>query len=595
MIFGATAFAVQWSVIRYYQEKLDQSGADVDVLDVFSMPTVKKEARETETGLFLSGMIAQGRRDWDMAWQSYSKLHEKYSDNPDFALRAFTLALGNGDYIQAAIIADGLHENLIDMEGELKSSDKYDLMRLFLVLRHVKNAEWEQALSLANIMDKGPLAGFSRPIIESWVRAEFESDALEIFQSGRNALQFYYKALAAEYAGKNDMALSLMNKVQPDSMTSGKLADIAEFYARIGKETRAIQILKRGLVRFNRSDRLGEILQKLESDNENGQVEFVPQYKNAAEAIAAAHHDFAQIMGSENALDSTLLFARLAAYLNPENPDFHLTIASVLQSQGRLEQAFEAYRKVPSDHHDYSRALSESVVLLSDKDKIEEAEILIRQAIESAEASVAHNNNMPFYHYLLGNILREQKDYIKAIEAYDTAEQLARAQNDGELPQNLWSIYYTRAIAYDLSDQWEKAEADLLIALEKLPENPIILNYLGYSYADKNINLQKAKDMISRAVMAAPNDAYIIDSMGWILYRKGEYAQAVKYLERAAALKPYHMVINAHLGDALWKVGRKIEAYYMWQRAVDYYDETDEEQARLIDDTRRKAKHGMGG
>ena len=99
--------------------------------------------------------------------------------------------------------------------------------------------------------------------------------------------------------------------------------------------------------------------------------------------------------------------------------------------------------------------------------------------------------------------------------------------------------------------------------------------------------------MISQAVLAAPSDGYIIDSMGWILYRMGDYTEAVKYLERAARIRPYHMVINDHLGDAYWSVGRKLEAKYMWQRAVDYYDDTEEEQQRMIDETRRKVKEGL--
>ena len=88
-------------------------------------------------------------------------------------------------------------------------------------------------------------------------------------------------------------------------------------------------------------------------------------------------------------------------------------------------------------------------------------------------------------------------------------------------------------------------------------------------------------------------DAYIIDSMGWVYYRLGEYDKAVTYLERATSLRPYHMVINDHLGDAYWKVGRKIEAYYMWQRALDYFDPTEEDQVRMIDETRRKLKEGL--
>jgi tetratricopeptide (TPR) repeat protein len=193
----------------------------------------------------------------------------------------------------------------------------------------------------------------------------------------------------------------------------------------------------------------------------------------------------------------------------------------------------------------------------------------------------------------LGNIYRADKQLKKALAEYNRAEKLGLAQNDGILPRELLPLHYSRAIVYDLLDMWDKAEADLLIAMDKIPNNPIVLNYLGYAYADRGMELEKAKSMIGQALMAAPNDAYIVDSMGWILYRMGMYEQALKYLERAASMRPYHMVINDHLGDVYWKLGRKREAHYMWQRAVDYFDATDEEQARMINETKRKLREGL--
>ena len=119
-----------------------------------------------------------------------------------------------------------------------------------------------------------------------------------------------------------------------------------------------------------------------------------------------------------------------------------------------------------------------------------------------------------------------------------------------------WVIFYFRGICYERSKQWPKAEADLKKALELFPEQPHVLNYLGYSWIDQGVNLDEGMDMIKRAVQQRPDDGYIVDSLGWAYFRIGNYDEAAKQLERAIELKPEDPTINDHLGDAYWRVGR---------------------------------------
>ena len=125
-------------------------------------------------------------------------------------------------------------------------------------------------------------------------------------------------------------------------------------------------------------------------------------------------------------------------------------------------------------------------------------------------------------------------------------------------------------------------------ALEFQPEHPFVLNYLGYSWADQGINLEKSREMIERAVDLRPDDGYIADSLGWVLYRMGRYQEAVAPLERAVELLPYDPVINDHLGDAYWKVGRRLEARFQWERARNHTE--DEE---LITAVQHKMINGL--
>jgi Flp pilus assembly protein TadD len=163
---------------------------------------------------------------------------------------------------------------------------------------------------------------------------------------------------------------------------------------------------------------------------------------------------------------------------------------------------------------------------------------------------------------VLGDLLRTDKQYQKAADTYTQALAVTGGNTPGD-----WRFYYVRGIAYERSDQFPLAEKDFLRALDLAPNQPQVLNYLGYSWVDKNVNLDRALGMIQKAVNASPNDGYIIDSLGWAYYRLGKYDDAVTQLERAVALRPNDPEINDHLGDAYWRVGRKLEARFQWNVA----------------------------
>jgi Flp pilus assembly protein TadD len=112
------------------------------------------------------------------------------------------------------------------------------------------------------------------------------------------------------------------------------------------------------------------------------------------------------------------------------------------------------------------------------------------------------------------------------------------------------------------------AEADFIKALDLEPEQPLVLNYLGYTWIEKGRHIEKAHKMVEKAVTLRPNDGYVVDSLGWVLYKLGQYSKSVKHLERAVELRPQDPTINDHLGDALWKVGRQIEARFQWRHAL---------------------------
>jgi Flp pilus assembly protein TadD len=170
-----------------------------------------------------------------------------------------------------------------------------------------------------------------------------------------------------------------------------------------------------------------------------------------------------------------------------------------------------------------------------------------------------------------GDILRSKNRFAEAAVVYDHAIERIKTPRSSD-----WVAYYDRGICYERSRQWPKAEADFKRALALSPDEPFVLNYLGYSWADMGRNLVQARDMIEKAVQRRPNDGAIIDSLGWVMLRQGLTADAVKTLERAVELEPEDASINGHLGDAYWAAGRKLEATYQWRRALIFHPEPDD-------------------
>ena len=183
----------------------------------------------------------------------------------------------------------------------------------------------------------------------------------------------------------------------------------------------------------------------------------------------------------------------------------------------------------------------------------------------------------------LGDLMRRNERWDDAIDSYTKA-----IDRVGVLEKRHWRILYSRGIVLERAKRWPEAEKDFLRALKFEPDQPYVLNYLGYSWVDKGVNLQKALRMIHNAVRKKPNDGYIIDSLGWVYYRLGNYEKAVLELERAVQLRPEDPIINNHLGDAYWRVGRELEARFQWKRALSFKPE-----AEVEDEVRKKLEKGL--
>jgi Flp pilus assembly protein TadD len=298
--------------------------------------------------------------------------------------------------------------------------------------------------------------------------------------------------------------------------------------------------------------------------------------RTVQDGLAEGLFDLASSLRQQNVRETALIFGRMSLYLKPDFPENQILVANMLERSNRHERANDIYRAI-----NRASPLSWSVRLrlAGNLDRLGRT----GEAIEYLKSMAEENSASPDPLIDLGDILRGKERYEEAVKVYDQA--FARIPS---LQPRHWSLLYARGIALERSKQWQRGEKDFLKALEYQPDQPYVLNYLGYSWVEKGLHLDRAQAMIRKAVKLRPNDGYIVDSLGWVLYQLEDFSGAVKQLERAVELRAEDPVINDHLGDAYWNVGRKQEARFQWRRALSF-----EPEEEFIDSIKKKITDGL--
>jgi tetratricopeptide (TPR) repeat protein len=311
-----------------------------------------------------------------------------------------------------------------------------------------------------------------------------------------------------------------------------------------------------------------------------------PLARDVGEGVAEVFYSLSTLGSAGRDPLTALVYMQFAHFLAAEDEFVTLTIAEYYEQLRQNQRAADTYALIPPSSVFGNRAAIGRAAALERLEKTDEAigalKALLALHPEDIEAADT-----------LGSIFRVKKEWLASIEVYDAA---IRATAKPE--HKHWVLFFGRAIGFERSKQWEKAEPDFLKALELLPPRPRtnreraeraqVLNYLAYSWVDMHRNIDRSFEMLREAVSLAPQDGAIVDSLGWAYYRLGRYEEAVRELERAVLLRAGDATINDHLGDAYWRVGRRREAYFKWQQALDLKPEPDEKAA-----IEKKLEHGL--
>jgi len=275
-----------------------------------------------------------------------------------------------------------------------------------------------------------------------------------------------------------------------------------------------------------------------------------------AQGAAEALFSIAASLSDQNSADVAVFYLRLALFLEPDMDLAKIVLADRFESLDKYEDAIATYKSM-GENSLYRSAAAVQVAL--DETRLGKKD----EAIVELKAMTQESPKDITVWTALGDAYRNESKFTEAADAYNHAVALLCTES-----KTSWPLYYARAIAEERSHQWNAAESDLKHALQLSPQQPQVLNYLGYSWVDQGKNLPQALAMLEKARSLSPFDGYIVDSVGWAYYRLGRYDDAVKTLEAAIQLVPGDATVNEHLGDAYWKTGRRLDARFQWSHAL---------------------------
>jgi tetratricopeptide (TPR) repeat protein len=509
------------------------------------------------SGNYLAARHAGGERDAAAAAAYYRAALRGDPHNNELLGRTFLSVLANGE------LDDGV--KLAERVLQVDKNDK--VARLVLGVRAIKQKQYPAARRELAQSIRGPVTDLVAALLSAWTlanpaEAKLATDTIDKLASADGYATFkdLHAGLILDLVGqKKEAAKRYERAYKNDPAALRVVQSYGSFLSRQGNTEEALKVFAKFDEALPRHPLIVEAVSEIKAGKKLPLLVDSPQ-AGAAEAL----YGLGAALGRRGGEDLGLIYLQLALYLAPSHPLALLSLADLYEAMKKPELANRIYERVLPSSPLQRNAQIQLAMNLDTLDHSDEAKAHLEKLIAAnpgdVEAIMA-----------LGNVLRGRKQFAECADIYSKAVSTITKE---EKPN--WVLYYFRGICYERSKQWSKAEADLRKSLELYPEQPLVLNYLGYSWIDQGVNLDDGMSMIKRAVEQRADDGYIVDSLGWAYYRLGNIDEAVKQLERAVELKPEDPTINDHLGDAYWRAGRVLEARFQWSHARDLKPEPED-------------------
>ncbi|TPJ65438.1 tetratricopeptide repeat protein [Mesorhizobium sp. B2-6-1] len=539
------------------------TGMAISALPAYAKQTTEPVKITSFSGAYLAARIAEGDNDLDNAIAYYKQALAFDPSDTGLQQSLMLSLIAQGRFDESLVYADKLKE--------VPDVERFSRLALAVDSFHKKDfskAQYWLKLSLESDLDRlisGVMSGWAQEGAGDPSEAMASIDKLQgpdwfgLFKS-------FHRALIADASNMPEKADAIYAATMQDTAAGSAAPETwmrnaqayASFLARKGDTAKAVSVLDQAEAFSPGKLEIVALRDRISKGDK-----IPPFIAGPSDGASEILLDLATALNRGGGEPFVRLYLQYALALKPDSDAALVQLAAVSEQLKDGEGAIALYRRIPDTSPLKELSDLQLGLNLADLDRHDEAITHLKAFVDK------HPNDMRAY-LALGGVYSSKEDFRSAANLYDKAVEALKTPTAAN-----WNIFYQRGIAYERLKEWPKAEPNFRKALELRPDQPQVLNYLGYSWVDMNMNLKEGLAMIQKAVDLRPSDGYIVDSLGWAYFRLGRYDDAVREMERAVSLKPEDPVLNDHLGDAYWRVGRKLEATFQWNQARDLKPDPD--------------------
>ncbi|MEL6966056.1 MAG: tetratricopeptide repeat protein [Pseudomonadota bacterium] len=520
---------------------------------------VSFEPSNSLAGNYLAARVATTDKNTQWAVSFYRKAIALDPDNQALKLKGFLNFIANGDFQEGVDLGKAL----------IQAERAPEVVHIVMAVDHLRSRSWSSTQKELDRNWRSALDRLIAGLVSAWGHfgAGDVAKGLEVVDALEGPEWFspfkqYHGGLLSLANGNQVDAIRRLQaaydnpitaQAAPNTFNSVTIA-LVQAYLQNKQADRAKAIVTEALRRRPQN----EVYLRLQNAAAEGAPSTDPDMTIATATRGAAEVFFniGKALDRENGQQFARIYMQLAQTLAPKSEIILLELASQFDKNTMLVRANDLFGRIPEGSAHRRIAQLEKALNLDELGDLKKARGLLDELIESGPDDLVA-------HLSYSAVLARHKKYEDAITVL--SRKVARVKDPKRYH---WNLFYRLGIAYERTKQWPLAEKAFQKSLELFPDQPSVLNYLGYSWVDMNINLQQGLDMIRKAVELRPNDGYMVDSLGWAYYRLNRIMEAVVKLEQAVDLRPGDPTINDHLGDAYWRANRRLEAVFQWRHAL---------------------------